>query len=58
MTRKTAKDFDPQVLRLFDRYVHGDLSRPGFLQSAGIRHEGYVYPGVEHGLQQRYDAAP
>ena len=35
MTRKTAKDFDPQVLQLFDRYVHGDLSRRGFLQSAG-----------------------
>jgi carboxymethylenebutenolidase len=35
MTRKTAKDFDPQVLQLFDKYVHGDLSRRGFLQSAG-----------------------
>ena len=35
MTRKTAKDFDPQVLQLFDKYVHGDLSRRGFLQAAG-----------------------
>jgi dienelactone hydrolase len=35
MSRKTARDFDPQVLRLFDKYVHGDLSRRGFLQSAG-----------------------
>ncbi|SDF11408.1 carboxymethylenebutenolidase [Massilia sp. PDC64] len=35
MTRKTAKDFDPQVLQLFDKYVHGDLSRRGFLRSAG-----------------------
>ncbi|KGF79582.1 carboxymethylenebutenolidase [Massilia sp. JS1662] len=35
MIRKTAKDFDPQVLQLFDKYVHGDLSRRGFLQSAG-----------------------
>jgi carboxymethylenebutenolidase len=35
MTRKTASDFDPQVLQLFDKYVHGDLSRRGFLQSAG-----------------------
>jgi carboxymethylenebutenolidase len=33
MTRKTAKDFDPQVLKLFDQYVHGQLSRRGFLQS-------------------------
>jgi carboxymethylenebutenolidase len=35
MTRKTAKDFDPEVLQLFDKYVHGDLTRRGFLQSAG-----------------------
>lgn len=33
MTRKTAKDFDPEVLQLFDKYVHGQLSRRGFLQS-------------------------
>ncbi|MDO8988758.1 MAG: dienelactone hydrolase family protein [Sideroxyarcus sp.] len=34
MTRKTANDFDPEVLRLFDKYVHGDISRRDFLQSA------------------------
>jgi carboxymethylenebutenolidase len=34
MTRLTAKDFQPEVLQLFDRYVHGDLSRRGFLESA------------------------
>lgn len=34
MTRKTAKDFDPEVLKLFDKYVHGDISRRGFLASA------------------------
>ena len=34
MTRKTAKDFDPEVLKLFDSYVHGGLSRRGFLSSA------------------------
>jgi carboxymethylenebutenolidase len=34
MTRKTAHDFQPEVLQLFDRYVHGDLSRRGFLDSA------------------------
>lgn len=34
MTRKTAKDFDPQVLKLFDRYVHGQISRRRFLTSA------------------------
>ncbi len=34
MSRKTAQDFDPQVLKLFDQYVHGQLSRRGFLDSA------------------------
>jgi len=34
MTRKTAGDFHPQVLRLFDDYVHGRLSRRGFLEGA------------------------
>ena len=31
MTRKTADDFDPEVLKAFDLYVHGDISRRGFL---------------------------
>ena len=35
MTRKTASDFDPEVLKLFDQYVHGDISRRSFLQSTG-----------------------
>jgi len=35
MTRLTAQDFQPEVLQLFDRYVHGDLSRRGFLDQAG-----------------------
>lgn len=34
MTRLTASDFSPEVLKLFDRYVHGDLSRRGFLDQA------------------------
>lgn len=34
MTRLTAQDFEPEVLQLFDRYVHGDLSRRGFLDQA------------------------
>lgn len=32
--RKTAKDFHPETLRLFDRYVHGDISRRDFLLGA------------------------
>ena len=39
MTRATAKDFQPEVLQLFDRYVHGDLSRRGFIEQAS-RHAG------------------
>ena len=35
MTRKTADDFHPEVLKLFDQYVHGQMTRRGFLQSAG-----------------------
>jgi carboxymethylenebutenolidase len=35
MTRQTAGDFHPEVLRLFDDYVHGRLSRRGFLERAG-----------------------
>ncbi len=32
--RPTAADFDPEVLRLFDQYVHGQLDRRGFLDRA------------------------
>jgi len=34
MTRQTAKDFHPEVLKLFDKYVHGLLPRREFLKSA------------------------
>lgn len=32
--RKTVRDFDPEVLRLFDQYVHGVIDRRGFLSGA------------------------
>ncbi|MCV2348282.1 dienelactone hydrolase family protein [Paucibacter sp. Y2R2-4] len=32
--RLTSHDFQPEVLQLFDQYVHGDLSRRGFLDQA------------------------
>ncbi len=35
MTRKTANDFDPEVLKIFDQYVHAGISRRGFLEAAG-----------------------
>ncbi|MFZ6872645.1 dienelactone hydrolase family protein [Undibacterium sp. Di27W] len=34
MTRQTSDDFKPEVLQLFDQYVHGQIDRRGFLQSA------------------------
>ncbi len=48
MTRKTAKDFHPQALKLFDQYVHGQISRRGFLEraaqfaAAGVTAEGLL----------------
>lgn len=33
--RSKASDFDPEVLRLFDQYVHGLIDRRGFLAGAG-----------------------
>ena len=35
MTRMTQHDFDPEVLKLFDQYVHGAIDRRGFLSQAG-----------------------
>ncbi|HEY5801152.1 MAG TPA: dienelactone hydrolase family protein [Burkholderiaceae bacterium] len=35
MTRKTADDFAPEVMQLFDQYVHGLLPRRDFLKAAG-----------------------
>jgi carboxymethylenebutenolidase len=35
MERKTAHDFDQELLTLFDAYVHGALDRRGFLDKAG-----------------------
>ena len=33
--RKKASDFPPEVLKLFDGYVHGACSRRDFLEQAG-----------------------
>jgi carboxymethylenebutenolidase len=50
MTRLTSADFHPQVLKLFDQYVHGLLGRRGFLQSAARYTAGVA--GAELALQQ------
>jgi len=34
MERKKASDFPQEVLNLFDKYVHGDIDRRGFLEGA------------------------
>ena len=34
MERKTAADFPQELLNLFDKYVHGDIDRRGFLAGA------------------------
>jgi len=34
MSRKSAHDYDQELLVLFDAYVHGDLDRRGFLERA------------------------
>lgn len=34
MERKKASDFPQELLNLFDRYVHGDISRRGFFDGA------------------------
>jgi carboxymethylenebutenolidase len=34
MERKQASDFDQELLDLFDKYVHGDVDRRGFLERA------------------------
>jgi carboxymethylenebutenolidase len=35
MERKKASDFPPEVLKLFDGYVHGGITRRDFLERAG-----------------------
>ena len=33
--RKTAADFDPRILEIFDGYVHGTVSKRAFIAQAG-----------------------
>jgi carboxymethylenebutenolidase len=35
MTRMTAKDFDPELLQLYDHYAHGKITKREFLDRAG-----------------------
>ena len=46
MPRKTAADFDQELLILFDAYVHGALDRRGFLEKA----QKFAVGGVTAGM--------
>lgn len=58
MTRQTAKDFHPEVLKLFDKYVHGMLPRREFLRSAARFAVGAVTAeGLLNALNPRFAEA-
>jgi carboxymethylenebutenolidase len=46
MERKKASDFDPEVLKIFDAYVHGAIDRRGFLERASKYAVGGVTAAV------------
>lgn len=56
--RLTARDFDPEVLRLFDQYVHGQLDRRGFLEAAAkFAAAGITAAGLLETLSPRFAEA-
>lgn len=58
MQRKTAGNFDPEVLKLFDRYVHGMTSRRGFLDGvAKFAVGGVTAAGLLEALSPRFAEA-
>ena len=55
---KRAEDFPPEVLRLFDRYVHGDISRREFLAGAArYATAGISAAALLHALSPRFAQA-
>ena len=64
MERKKASDFPPEVLKLFDGYVHGALSRREFLDGAAkFAIGGFTAAAIlerlrpNYALAQRFDAS-
>jgi len=58
MTRQTAKDFHPEVLKLFDQFVHGLIPRRDFLASAAKFAVGAVTAeGLLEALSPRFAEA-
>jgi carboxymethylenebutenolidase len=55
LERKKASDYPQELLNLFDRYVHGELDRRGFLDQA--RHfatAGLTAAAILESLQPNY----
>lgn len=58
MPRQTASDFAPEVLKLFDKYVHGAIPRRDFLKSAGrFAVAGMTAEGLLEALNPRFAEA-
>jgi carboxymethylenebutenolidase len=58
MQRQPADDFHPEVLKLFDRYVHGLVDRRGFLEGAGkYAAAGTTAVGLLEALSPKYAEA-
>jgi carboxymethylenebutenolidase len=56
--RSTAKDFHPEVLRLFDKYVHGAIDRRAFLDGAAkFAVAGTTAAGLLEALSPRFAQA-
>jgi len=57
MSRLKASDFDPEVLRLFDKYVHGALNRRQFLDKAAPFAKGVTAAALLASLSPNYSRA-
>jgi carboxymethylenebutenolidase len=58
LNRKTSSEFSPEVLKLFDLYVHGLLSRRGFLDGAAkFAAGGLAAHGLLDALNPRFAEA-
>jgi carboxymethylenebutenolidase len=58
MSRQTAKDFHPEVLKLFDLFVHGLIPRREFLKSAAkFAAVGVTAEGLLNALSPRFAEA-
>ena len=58
MPLKTASDFDPEVMKLFDQYVHGDIDRRTFLnRSTKYAVSGMTAPMLLDALNPKFAEA-